>query len=128
MIDHVSLGVADLGRSRTFYEAVLAPLGYSALVKRAATVGFGKRYPEFWLNHRPERAPSDKNTGAHVCLRARSTEAVDAFFEAALAAGGADGGRPGPREGAQVTYYGAFIVDPDGNRVEAMTVVEGQAG
>lgn len=125
MIDHVSLGVRDLPRSRRFFEAVLTPLGYRVLVERAATVGFGKRYPEVWLNARPEMGPGDPETGAHICLRARSVEAVDAFHAAALENGGRDGGAPGPREAAQVTYYGAFILDPDGNKIEAMTVPQG---
>ena len=122
MIDHVSLGVRDLVLSRRFYRSVLEPLGYQLLVERDGMAGFGKRYPEIWLNARPEQAPIDPDTGHHVCLRARSPGAVDAFHAVALAAGGQDGGAPGPREGAQVTYYGAFIFDPDGNKVEAMTV------
>ena len=122
MIDHVSLGVRDLAASRGFYEAVLAPLGYRLLVERAATVGFGKGYPEIWLNARPDQAPISADTGHHICLRARSAEAVNVFHAAALAAGGRDAGAPGPRAGAQVTYYGAFVFDPDGNKVEAMTV------
>ena len=125
MIDHVSIAVSDLARSAAFYEAALAPLGYRVLVERAATVGFGKRYPEVWLNARPGMARVQPNTGAHVCLRARSVEAVDAFHAAAVQGGGADDGAPGPREGAQVTYYGAFILDPDGNKIEAMTVPGG---
>ena len=125
MIDYVSIAVSDLANSAAFYEAALAPLGYRVLVARAATVGFGKRYPEVWLNARPEMAPAQPNTGAHICLRARSVEAVDAFHAAALGSGGADDGAPGPREGAQVAYYGAFILDPDGNKIEAMTVPQG---
>lgn len=122
MIDHVSLGVRDLTLSQRFYAAVLAPLGYQVLVQREAMVGLGKRYPEIWLNARPGQAPINRETGHHICLRARSPQAVDAFHAAALAAGGEDAGAPGPRKGAQVTYYGAFIFDHDGNKVEAMTV------
>lgn len=119
MIDHLSIAVSDLARSTAFYEAALSPLGYSRLVEREKTVGFGKRYPEIWLNHRPGMTPADADTGHHVCLRASSSEAVDAFHAAALANGGADAGPPGPRPAAMTNYYGAFILDPDGAKLEA---------
>lgn len=116
MIDHVSIAVADLGRAGAYYDAVLAPLGLARLVTRAGSIGYGKRYPEFWLNLRPGPVAG---SGAHVCLRAPDDQAVRAFHAAALARGGADGGAPGPRGAAMTTYFGAFVVDPDGNRVEA---------
>lgn len=121
MIDHISLPVSDLGRSAAFYEAVLAPLGYRKLVERPATVGFGKKYPEFWLNARPGLAPAPADTGLHVALRAPDATAVAAFHAAALAHGGRDSGVPGPRPAAMTTYFGAFICDPDGNKVEAVS-------
>ena len=121
MIDHVSLPVSDLVRSAAFYEAVLAPLGYRKLVERPATVGFGRKYPEFWLNARPGLMPAPDNTGAHVALRAPDAAAVAAFHEAALAHGGRDDGAPGPRPAAMTTYFGAFIRDPDGNKIEALS-------
>ena len=126
MIDHVSIAVRDLGRSTAFYEAVLARIGYAKLEARATTVGFGKRYPELWLNHRPEMLaqPADTgphNNGVHVCLRAPTAGAVDAFHAAALAAGGASDGGPGLRPHHGEGYYAAFIRDPDGNRIEAVT-------
>ncbi len=121
MIDHVSLPVSDLARSVAFYEAVLAPLGYARLVERPATVGFGKKYPEFWLNARPGLAPAPEDTGLHVALRAPDAAAVAAFHAAALAHGGRDDGAPGPRPAAMTSYFGAFIRDPDGNKVEAMS-------
>lgn len=119
MIDHLSIAVSDLEKSTAFYEAVLAPLGYTRMVNRPTTVGFGKRFPEVWLNHRPTMTPADPDTGHHVCLRASSDEAVFAFHAAALASGGADAGAPGPRQAAMTTYVGAFILDPDGARLEA---------
>ena len=88
MIDHVSVGVSDLERAARFYEATLAPLGLSRLVTRPATVGFGKTYPEFWINLRAGMAPVAPDSGVHICLRARSTDEVDAFHAAALSAGG----------------------------------------
>jgi catechol 2,3-dioxygenase-like lactoylglutathione lyase family enzyme len=120
MIDHVSIAVRDLTASAAIYARVLAPLDLTRLVERPGTVGFGKRYPEFWLNHRPAFVPLADDPGAHVCLRAPSDEAVRAFHAAALATGCRDAGAPGPRQAAMTTYYGAFILDPDGNKVEAV--------
>lgn len=122
MIDHISIAVRDLAASAAFYEAVLAPLGFTRLTERPTTVGFGTKYPEFWLNARPAMRPVDDDTGVHICLRARSAEAVDAFHARALAHGGRDDGAPGPRQATLVVYYAAFIRDPDGNKIEVMTV------
>lgn len=121
MIDHVSIAVRDLAAAAAFYEPVLAPLGLARLVTRERTVGFGKRYPEFWLNLREGLAPVEPDTGCHVCLRAPDEAAVRAFHAAALGSGGADAGAPGPREAAVTTYYGAFVHDLDGNKIEAVT-------
>ena len=121
MIDHVSVGVADLARSTAFYEAVLGALGMTCLVRREATVGFGKRYPELWLNHRPDMKPVPPSSGLHICLRARDEQAVRAFHAAALANGGADDGAPGPRTAAMTAYFACFVRDQDGNRLEAAT-------
>jgi len=126
VIDHLSIAVSDLAKSAAFYEAVLSPLGYSRLVEREASVGFGKRYPELWLNYRPGMTRADADTGHHVCLRASSAEAVDAFHAAALAHGGADAGAPGPRPAAMTSYYGAFILDPDGAKLEAASFPKGE--
>ena len=121
MIDHVSLGVADLDRAALFYEAVLSALGFTKLEVRPATIGFGKRYPEFWLNHRPSMAAVSADTGAHVCVRARTAAAVDDFHRIALAAGGVCDGAPGLRPHRTGGYYAAFVRDLDGNRIEAVT-------
>ncbi len=121
MIDHVSVGVRDLERAAHFYEATLAPLGLSRLVTRSATVGFGKTYPEFWINLRSDMAPVAPGSGVHVCLRTKSTADVDAFHAAALQAGGNSDGAPGLRPHERVRYYAAFVTDPDGNRIEAVT-------
>jgi catechol 2,3-dioxygenase-like lactoylglutathione lyase family enzyme len=125
MIDHVSIAVSDLSRSTRFYEAVLGAIGYAALDIRGSTVGFGKTYSELWLNARPEMAPISPRSGAHICLRVRATDLVDAFHAAALANGGASDGPPGlrPHDG-EGGYYAAFIRDPDGNRIEAVTFVK----
>jgi len=121
MIDHVSIAVSDLAAGAQLYERMLAPLGLVRLVTREATVGFGKRYPEFWLNHRAGLAPGPANPGTHICLRAPDEAAVRAFFAAALAGGCVSDGDPGPRQGAITGYYGAFILDRDGNKIEAAT-------
>ena len=119
MIDHISIAVRDLAAGAAFYERVLAPLGLRRLVARPASVGFGKTYPELWLNLRAGMAPVAADTGCHCCLRARDEAAVRDFHAAALAAGGSSDGAPGPRQGEMTRYYGAFIRDPDGNRIEA---------
>jgi catechol 2,3-dioxygenase-like lactoylglutathione lyase family enzyme len=126
MIDHVSVPVGSLDEAARFYGAVLGALGYEKLVARPGTIGFGKRYPEIWINLRPGMSPPDRDCGAHVCLRARSREEVEAFHAAGLALGGSDDGPPGPREHDDPgrVYYAAVIRDPDGNRVEAVTFVE----
>ena len=121
MIDHISLSVRDLPAAAAFYELLLAPLGYAKLVIRPASIGFGKKYPELWLNLRSQMPPPASNPGAHVALRARSEDAVRAFYAAALAAGGVSDGEPGPRQAAMTTYFGAFVLDPDGNKIEAVT-------
>ena len=124
MIDHVSVAVRDLARATHFYEAVLGAIGYAKLEARAATVGFGKQYPEFWINLRAAMDPVADNSGVHVGLRVRTTALVDAFHAAALAAGGRSDGAPGLRPQHGEGYYAAFIRDPDGNRIEAVTFVK----
>jgi catechol 2,3-dioxygenase-like lactoylglutathione lyase family enzyme len=121
MIDHVSVGVADLERAARFYEAALTALGLSRLVSRSTTIGFGKTYPEFWINLRAGMTSVPHECGTHICLRARTTVEVDAFHAAALAAGGTSDGPPGLRPHDRVKYYAAFVLDPDGNRIEAVT-------
>jgi catechol 2,3-dioxygenase-like lactoylglutathione lyase family enzyme len=121
MIDHISVGVSDLDRATRFYEATLAPLGYSRLVTRPTTVGFGKGYPEFWINLRPAMSPLPPENGCHICLRAKSAGEVDLFHACALNAGGSSDGAPGLRPHDRVRYYAAFVRDPDGNRIEAVT-------
>ena len=120
MIDHVSIPVSDLPRATLFYEKLLGTLGHSRLVERETATGFGKKYPEFWLNLRTsESAPS----GAHVALRAPDIAAVEAFHKAALENGGTYDGPPGYREIYDPHYFAAFIRDQNGNRIEAVTFV-----
>jgi catechol 2,3-dioxygenase-like lactoylglutathione lyase family enzyme len=121
MIDHISVAVRDLERAARFYEPTLATLGLTRLVTRPATIGFGKTYSEFWINLRAKMAPVEQGSGVHICLRAKSSGDVDAFHAAALAAGGRSDGAPGLRPHDRVKYYAAFVIDPDGNRIEAVT-------
>ena len=116
MIDHLKLFVSDPAASRAFYERALAPLGYRVLMEPApGVVGMGPDRPFLWL------APADgPATSCHVAIAASGTEAVDAFHAAALAAGGTDNGAPGMRPQYHPHYYGAFVLDPDGNNVEAV--------
>ena len=124
MIDHVSVAVRDLMAAARFYEAVLATLGMSQQREWPdECIGYGKKYPEFWINSRKDMTPVAPDSGAHVCLRARSPDVVDAFHAAALAAGGTSDGAPGLRAHYYKNYYAAFIRDLDGNRVEAVTFV-----
>jgi catechol 2,3-dioxygenase-like lactoylglutathione lyase family enzyme len=127
MIDHVSVAVRDLDRAARFYEMVLGAIGYAKLDARPATVGFGKAYPELWINLRADMDPVADDCGAHVGLRVRTAGLVDAFHAAALAAGGMSDGAPGLRPQHGDGYYAAFIRDPDGNRVEAVTFLKVEA-
>ena len=108
-----------------FYDAVLNTLGYQRLDTRSQTAGWGKKYSEFWINLRPNMTAAPPDSGVHICLRATSKEAVSAFHAATLANGGSSDGAPGPRKDDDPRYYAAFIRDPDGNRIEAVTFLEG---
>ena len=125
MIDHVSIAVRDLNACGLFYDAVLTAIGFSRLVTRPGTIGFGKKYPEFWLNERRAKTPVDPDSGAHICLRASSVEEVQAFHAAAIKGGGASDGAPGPRPEYSAGYYAAFVRDPEGNKIEAVTFTAG---
>jgi len=117
MLDHVGLTVSDFARSRAFYEAALAPLGMRLMMEPVAGVGgFGADFPFFWIAARG-RGP---DSGTHVAFHVEDRATVDAFHEAALAAGGRDNGGPGVREIYHPSYYGAFVLDLDGNNVEAV--------
>jgi catechol 2,3-dioxygenase-like lactoylglutathione lyase family enzyme len=124
MIDHVSIAVRDLTAGERFYTALLTTLGMSKLREWPnAAIGYGKKYPEFWINRRKDMAPIAADSGVHICLRASDAAAVDAFHAAALAAGGTSDGAPGLRAQYHESYYAAFIRDPDGNCIEAVTFV-----
>src|SRR5262249_506619 len=111
-----------------FYQAVLGAVGYEKLVVRPRTIGFGKAYPEFWLNLRATMSPINGDCGAHVGLRVRTIELVDAFHSPPLPDGGRSDGGPGLRPQHGEGYYAAFLRDPDGNRIEAVTFLKAQEG
>ncbi len=124
-IYHISLGVSDIERSRSFYGAVLQPLGYRLLyeVKEPTgitSLGWGLHFPELWTNLPLGRAAPHPGVGVHVAFHAPSAGSVDDFYRAALSAGGADNGPPGYRADYDPGYYAAFVTDPDGNHLEAM--------
>jgi catechol 2,3-dioxygenase-like lactoylglutathione lyase family enzyme len=124
MIDHISIAVRDIKAAEVFYTALLAPLGLAKLREWPDTaIGYGKKYPEFWINRRSGMTLVAQDSGVHICLRAVSADAVDAFHAAALAGGGTSDGAPGPRAEYNDRYYAAFVRDPDGNRIEAVTFV-----
>jgi catechol 2,3-dioxygenase-like lactoylglutathione lyase family enzyme len=116
MIDHIGIRVADLERSKAFYLAALAPLGYALQFEHPVSgAGFGRsRKPDFWI----KRGPA--SPALHVAFVGEDRAAVDAFHAAALAAGGRDNGGPGPRPEYHPNYYGAFVLDPDGHNIEAV--------
>jgi catechol 2,3-dioxygenase-like lactoylglutathione lyase family enzyme len=123
MLDHVSLGVSDIARSRAFYDAALRPLGLVRIVdfrnRTGADYGAapGSTGVEFTITE--ERDAITVSPGSHLCFRAPDRAAVAAFHAAALAAGGRDDGAPGPRD-YHAAYYAAFVRDPDGHRIEAV--------
>ena len=123
MIDHIGFAVSDFAKSRAFYAAALAPLGFAPVmdVGKDQTggyegTGFGPaNQPQFWIGTGEKRGGS-----FHVAFEAATREAVDAFYKAAIAAGGHDNGAPGLREHYHPNYYGAFVLDPDGHNIEAV--------
>lgn len=102
----------------------IAARGLPRLVTRQRTIGFGKIYPAFWINLREAMPHVAPKSGVHICLRAKTTAEIDAFHAAALATGSASDGAPGIRPHDRVRYYAAFILDPDGNRIEAVTFLQ----
>jgi len=123
MLDHIGLAVADLARSKRFFLAALAPLSFGLVMEvtaeqtgKEAHAGFGASgRPYFWIGSGARRSGP-----AHIAFAAATRAQVDAFYQAALAAGGSDNGAPGVRAHYHPNYYGAFVLDPDGNNIEAV--------
>ena len=119
MYDHIGLKVKDVGAAVRFYEATLGALGFVLCSRDDSGAGFGpKGEPAFWLYVDRKAA----GPGVHIAFRARDRSAVDCFYSVGLEAGGRDHGRPGVRTDYSPTYYAAFLLDPDGNNVEAVCV------
>jgi len=115
VIDHTGLDVGDFPKSRDFYAAALAPLGYTLKGEGGPRAGFGAAYPVFWIaSGEPHRPP------LHFAFAAANHAQVDAFYRAALGAGGRDNGPPGSRPHYHANYYAAFVFDPDGHNIEAV--------
>jgi catechol 2,3-dioxygenase-like lactoylglutathione lyase family enzyme len=119
MINHVSIGAADIGRTKKFYDAALQPLGYSRLSSGDSSLGYGKDSVVLWISGTKSPVKADPDSGLHFCFDAPTRKSVDAFHKAALAAGGRDNGAPGLRRDYGDNYYAAFVIDPDGYRLEA---------
>ena len=116
MIDHIGIKVSDMSISKVFYAAALAPLGYTLLMDHGISgAGFGQAMkPDFWLQ------PGTRSGPIHLAFAGDERAVVDAFYHAAIAAGAADNGKPGLRPEYHPNYYGAFVLDPDGNNLEVV--------
>jgi catechol 2,3-dioxygenase-like lactoylglutathione lyase family enzyme len=119
MINHLSIGARDIAAAKRFYDAALKPLGYTCLSSSDGSLGYGGDAPVFWIYAVKKAVPADKASGLHVCFDAPTRKSVDAFHAAALKTGGASNGKPGIREDYDPNYYAAFVLDPDGYRIEA---------
>src|SRR5260221_8600440 len=119
MFDDVSIGVADIARSKAFYDAALKPLRFSRLSDGETSLGYGDKAVQLWLGATKKPVKADTESGLHFCFAASDHAAVDAFHAAALKAGGTDNGKPGLRADYGPKYYAAFAIDPDGYRIEA---------
>ncbi len=119
MINHVSIGVRDVARAKRFYDAALGALGYKCLSADAGSLGYGREAVALWIGAAERPVPADDKSYLHFCFDAPTRKAVDAFHAAAMKAGGSDNGEPGARTDYGPNYYAAFVVDPDGYRIEA---------
>lgn len=119
MIDHISIGVRDLAKAGAFYDAAFGPLGLRRLYDDPGSLGYGRDGIGFWVLPSKSPVPADAASGLHICLSAPDRQSVDRFHRAALEAGGTDNGKPGLRADYGPGYYAAFVVDPDGYRIEA---------
>lgn len=120
MLHHVSVGVTDVARAAKFYDAVLGTLGYKRVMEFLPyALAYGENHPEFWIQLPHDQKPMSVGNGVHLGFVARTRKQVIRFHEAALANGGSNNGEPGPRPDYGPDYYGAFVYDLDGNKIEA---------
>ena len=123
MLDHVSIPVSDLERASTFYDAVLGTLGLERRKERPGAIGYGpkeRRAPVFWILSEGGGHTGESGVGLHISFQARTASGVDAFYETALRCGGRDAGKPGKRPQYTAPFYGAFVIDLDGFKIEAV--------
>ncbi len=120
MFNHISIGVRDIERSKAFYDSALKAIGYRRLSGGEDSLGYGKEEAAFWINLADSPVPDDPKSGLHFCFVAPDRDSVARFHAAALAAGGRDNGKPGIRADYSPDYFAAFVVDPDGYRLEAL--------
>jgi catechol 2,3-dioxygenase-like lactoylglutathione lyase family enzyme len=124
MIDHVSIPVADFDRAAKFYDAVLATLGYRRMKERDGAIGYGPmpdgHPPEFWIHRREDSGAASAGIGLHISFRAKDRAAVHAFHTTALKLGATDAGAPGVRPHYTAGFYGGFVFDHDGFKIEAV--------
>ena len=119
ILSHLSLGTNDFDRATAFYDAVLASLGCRRIMEHEGMVAWGKAYPEFWLHVPIDGKPASVGNGTHVSFAAATRQEVHDFYDAALAAGATADGAPGPRPHYGQPYYGCFVRDLDGHKIEA---------
>lgn len=119
MIDHVSIGVRSITAAKRFYDRVFKPLGYKALSESPRSLGYGNGTIQLWMSETDRPVVADDKSGLHFCFSAPTRKSVDEFHAAALAGGGRDNGGPGLRADYGSNYYAAFVIDPDGYRLEA---------
>ncbi len=119
ILSHVSVGTNDFDKAIAFYDRVLATIGCQRMMQHGDAVAYGKLFPEFWVNPPLDGGEATVGNGTHVAFFASSKEQVDTFYREGLAAGGTDEGAPGPRPQYGEPYYGAYLRDLDGNKIEA---------
>lgn len=119
MINHVSIGVRSLAKAKAFYDAALAAIGYRCLSEDATSLGYGGDSAAFWVLQAEHPVAANSKSGLHICFDAANRDGVKKFHAAGLAHGGQDNGKPGLRTDYGADYFAAFLVDPDGYRIEA---------
>ena len=125
ILHHVSIGVSDWDKAVAFYDAVMPTIGAEKKMSFPGATAYGKAFPEFWVQRPLNGEPPTAANGGHYAFIAVSKEAVQAFYAAAIAAGGTGDGEPGPRPDYGPGYYACFVFDPDGNKLEAAVVLSG---
>lgn len=119
IMSHVSVGTNHFARAVAFYDAVLATLGAKQLITHREAVAYGRMYPEFWVNTPLDNKPATIGNGSHFAFFAENKAQVHAFYDTALAHGANDDGAPGPRPEYGDPFYGCYVRDLDGNKIEA---------